>query len=786
MDILESACRFTRADGVRLLVYSKELDQLLSSQGSIEAAGVVADTNGEPIIFLPDDSGATHVSGSEILPGCSFTRPDAWRSFSDGRSPGAWQPEDKFWFHLVDMNDGRYADLEVGGSSDGSLLDRSQVARIRALADLAEIAIGKTKGYSHFEKLSSRMKQRTDLLEDLLTISSSIVSERDPDALSRMILGSLSTLFGFQRVSLIVFDEAIGEFRWKAVHGYPIEAEELALTRTIPAEVVLDEFAKGKKISRSAYYVPFEDIPEKSRRYYVSSETVKRAGDMPSRSMDELREGDTLSFMLRDSTGRTVGAVYVSLPFDGKLPDKETLETIEIFTSLAEVTMEDARLSTERESALRMSSQRTEQLSRIFDITSELMYVRDLDQLLDDVLKSLAQLLGLRRMTIGIRNDERNAFTVKAVYGFPKENVEGIKSIEYPIEEVSYIIDPDSSTYKGSAVKWRKKVGRTTYYVPAESVERRPEDAVYYPDSDLISHPRRGKDHWHELDYMDTFIFDRDGVVIAYIEMLRPRDDRVPNSETIEIIEIFAGLVGIAIENSRMLQNQIESRMSAEFYTDLLSHDIKNFNQAIMGYLDILRVYLTTPEQGIQIDKIATQVMNVNRLANDVRTMSRLTWGSVNLTKVDLGSVLIESIHNIKMYFLTRNIEVEHQIEAQQFFVNADELLRELFVNILTNAVKYDSHETVNIGITVSRESEDGRRYVTVAISDRGCGVADDLKEAIFERFTKGGKQKGSSGLGLYIVKMLAMRYRGKAWVEDRVPGRHEEGSVFKIRIPEY
>jgi signal transduction histidine kinase len=244
--------------------------------------------------------------------------------------------------------------------------------------------------------------------------------------------------------------------------------------------------------------------------------------------------------------------------------------------------------------------------------------------------------------------------------------------------------------------------------------------------------------------------------------------------------------VGIAIENSRLFQNQIESRRSAEFYTDLLSHDIKNFNQAIMGYLDILRVYLTAPEQGTQIDKIAVQVMNVSKLANDVRTMSRLTWGSVNLTRMDLGSVLIESVHNVKMYYLTRNIEVEHHIEAQQYFVHADELLRELFVNILTNAVKYDSHEAAKIGITVNRESEDGHRYVTIAVSDRGGGVPDDLKEVIFERFAKGIKQKGSSGLGLHIVSMLARRYRGKVWVEDHVPGRSEEGSVFKVRLPEY
>ena len=734
---------------------------------------------------MHDGDGAIQDSDKEIAGGCYFTRPKAWPSSTGEPDHDLWQPGDRFWFHLNDSTIGRLADIEVNGTTDGRLLDRADVAVVRALADLAEVAIGKTKGLSHFERLSDRMKQRTDLLEDLLTISSSIVSERNPDELAKMILTSLSTLFGFQRVSMIVFDEEAGAFRWRAVHGYPRNAEELALTRTIPPDVVFDEFAHGRRIGKSAYHVPVENIPEKALKYLVSNDAIEKATDSVPRSGNELREGDTLAFVLRDSTGRTVGAVYVSQPLEEHLPDRETLETIEIFTSLAEVAMEDARLTVEREAALRVSSQRTEQLSRIFDLTSELMYVRDLDHLLEDVLKSLAQLLGLRRMVIGIRNEERKTFTVKAAHGYSKENVEGIKAVEYPIEMISHVIDPESSACKDSPVKWRKKMGRSTYYIPAESVDRRPEDAVYYPDSDLIYRPRLGKNHWHELDTMDTFIFDRDGVAIAYIEIMRPRDDRVPNAETIEVIEIFASLVGIAIENSRLFQNQVESRHSAEFYNDLLSHDIKNFNQAILGYLDILKIRLTSPEQGAQLDKIAVQVMNVNRLANDVRTMSRLTWSSVNLTRMDLQSVLTESIQNVKMYYLTREIEVEPDLGAQRYFVDADELLREMFANILTNAVKYDQHETVRIGVTISQEQENGHRWVTVAISDNGCGVPDDMKEAVFERFTKGVKQKGSSGLGLHIVSMLARRYGGKVWIEDRVRGQSEEGAVLKVRLPE-
>ncbi|UCE80953.1 MAG: hypothetical protein JSV94_00480 [Methanobacteriota archaeon] len=781
-EVVESARRLCPGASVRFKVYPSDFSAELTESQSGDIASLSA------ICLCEDESDRPPANEDRMISeGSYFSSPERWReSLLPEHESIRWQEGDRFWFPLIDASGNRVADLEIHGMIDGCLLDQDGIDRIRLLVELAAVAMVQAKDLSHYERVSDNMKQRTNLLEDLLTISSSIVSERSPDTLSNMILTSLSTLFGFQRVSIVVFDDSVGEFRWKATFGYPNETAKMALSRTIPSEVILEEFTSSNNISRSAYYVPFEKMSERSRRYFLSPDTLQHAASLGPRKGNDLREGDSLAFVLRDSSARIIGAVYVSMPLDHKIPNKETVETIEIFTSLAEVAMEDARLSAERELALRLSSQRTEQLSRIFDLTSELMYVRDLDHLLDDVLKTLAQLLGLRRMVIGIRNDEREAFAVRAVYGYPEENVEGIKSIEYPIERITHLLNPESYRYADSPVKWRNKLGRMTYYVPTEGAEHLPEDEVYYPDSDLIRHPRKSKAHWHELDYIDTYISDRNGEVIAYIEILRPRDDRVPNAETIEVIEIFASLVGIAIENSRMFQNQVQSRRSAEFFTDLLSHDIKNFNQAIMGYLDMLRANLATPEQTAQIDKIADQVMNVNRMANDVRTMSRLTWGTVNLVRTDLGLILLESIQNVTMYDHTKDVEVAaDNVEAERFFVNADELIGEMFSNILTNAVKYDTHDTVRIGVEIDSKSEGNNRWITVSVTDHGCGVPDDMKDEVFARFARGAKRKGSSGLGLHIVRTLARRYKGKVWIEDRVKGSSDKGSMFRIRLPE-
>ncbi|MCJ2512102.1 MAG: hypothetical protein LN409_01950, partial [Candidatus Thermoplasmatota archaeon] len=606
---------------------------------------------GESLDF-GDDEGPVRVEGDEfdrdwrtpsymITPECYFSRPDTWVSRDSKSSPSdlEWLEGDWYKFPLWDEARRSTACLVVGGTSDGHLLDETDIIHIGLLAKASSVIIARKRERMHFERLSDSMRQRTYLLEDILTISSSIVSERSLENLCKMVLTSVSTLFGFGRATLVIYDEEAGVFRWRALFGYPEEVVQRTLTRVIPSEAVLDELVPAYRISRSAYHIPFEKMPEASKMYFVTDATLEFALTAGPRRPDELREGDTLAFALHDSAGRIVGVVYPSVPRNGLLPSKESIETVEIFTSLVEVAMEEARLSAERESALRLSSQRAEQLSRILELISELMYVRDLDLLLEDVLRILAQLLGMKRMTIGVRDEERGTFVVQAVHGYAKADAEEIKRVEFPIKRVDFILDPYSHQDVSSPVRWRKKIGRRTYYMPAEGLDAEMTETAYYSDAEHIKHPRKSKKHWHELDYIDTFIFNREGAVTAYLEVLKPRDDRIPDQETIEIIEIFASIVGIAIENSRLFQNQVDDRQTAEFYTDLLSHDIKNFHQAIMGYLDILRAHLPQQEQQGQVDKIADQVMNVSRLANDVRTLSRLTWGGVSLARIDLGSV---------------------------------------------------------------------------------------------------------------------------------------------------
>jgi signal transduction histidine kinase len=700
------------------------------------------------------------------------------------KSPDQWHAADYYWFAVRDGSDDLIASVDIGYSLDEKLLDKQTVSAIEMFTEIIGLALLRDRKNARPAHEDRAMAQKTDLLEDVLKIASSIVSERDLKKLSQMILASVSSLFGFRKVTLVVYDEADGSFKWMAVFGYGAEVDQSVRSRLIPTEVIFEDLRESKRIGRSVYLTFGEDVSPRYHSYYLIPSGFDSRKSREPRKKGEMRPSDFLAFALHDSTGRIVGVIYPSEPKDGKVPDKDAIETVEIFTSLAEVALENARLAQEKEQALRVSSQRTEQLSRILDLSTGIMYVRDLDQMLDSLLKTLARLLGIKRMVMGIKHADEGVYRVEAVYGYSAKATAAIQKVTYPVEILDAILDLGPMPTSMSPVSWRNKVGRITYYVPAESQKViSPEELPYYPDPDQIRLPRGGKGKWHELDYMDTIILDRYGLPIAYIEILKPRDDRIPDPDTIEVIEIFASLAGIAIENARTFQEHIDSRRDAELYSDVLSHDIKNFNQAILGYLDLLQAKVDKPESRALVDKIAEQVMNTSWLASNVRTMSRVTFGDVELRRTDLGAVLLECARSVSQYYPSRKISCKTEFTRNQYFIEADELVRETFINILTNAVKYDSHEPLQIEMTVESMFERNQRYWVVSIADRGRGIPDDVKSVIFDRFSKAPKKKGS-GMGLHIVKTLAKRYGGSVWVEDRVQGDFAQGTVFKVKLP--
>jgi len=107
-------------------------------------------------------------------------------------------------------------------------------------------------------------------------------------------------------------------------------------------------------------------------------------------------------------------------------------------------------------------------------------------------------------------------------------------------------------------------------------------------------------------------------------------------------------------------------------------------------------------------------------------------------------------------------------------------LLRQAFVNILHNAIKYSPDGGT---ILVSVEA-DHNRTVTASINDSGPGILPEHREKVFERFYRIDpgrvRDSGGAGLGLAIVKWVVQAHGGKIRLDTGVNG----GSTFRVQLP--
>ncbi|HOK28294.1 MAG TPA: HAMP domain-containing sensor histidine kinase, partial [Methanomassiliicoccaceae archaeon] len=220
----------------------------------------------------------------------------------------------------------------------------------------------------------------------------------------------------------------------------------------------------------------------------------------------------------------------------------------------------------------------------------------------------------------------------------------------------------------------------------------------------------------------------------------------------------------------------------AELYIDLLSHDISNMNAAIRGYLELALEKMDIEEKNKQyFTKPISIIETSNRLIENVRKIQQVEGQEAKHGLIDLGW-LLEDVRAEAEKYPGREVKINYKTTIKKFVV-ASELLRDVFDNIISNAIKH-STGPVEISISLSKMFENGREYYKVSIEDNGPGISDELKSKLFQRKQRGRSKTAGSGLGLFLVKKLVEDFHGLVWVEDRVPGDHTQGAKFVVMLP--
>ena len=249
-------------------------------------------------------------------------------------------------------------------------------------------------------------------------------------------------------------------------------------------------------------------------------------------------------------------------------------------------------------------------------------------------------------------------------------------------------------------------------------------------------------------------------------------------------LPFLLGLLALAAMMSVIAVVQIRREtelagMRADFVSSI-SHELRTPLAQIKLYLETIRLgRASTPEQRdwslAHIDRETTRLGN---LVENVLRFSRLgRVDAAGAQPVDLALEAEKIIDEFRPLAASRKATIEFVAHDRPLVRMRPDAIRHALVNLLDNAVKYGPVSQV---IRVETSTRDGDARISVA--DQGAGVPASERESIWRAFARAKTATGAagSGIGLTIVRDVALENGGKAWVEDAETG----GARFVVSVP--
>ena len=237
----------------------------------------------------------------------------------------------------------------------------------------------------------------------------------------------------------------------------------------------------------------------------------------------------------------------------------------------------------------------------------------------------------------------------------------------------------------------------------------------------------------------------------------------------------------ILAKQARKLAEE-KRRVRFEFIS-ILGHELKAPLGAVTGYLDMLKNRALGESLAAYaeiVDRSLIRMDGMRKLIADLLDLTQIESGQKNRqpAAIDLRAAALAAIDVVKTESFARNITVRLHADALTPMTADRREIEMILNNLLSNAVKYN-RDGGQVDVTIARS---GQR-TTIAVADTGIGMTVEETSRLFGEFVRIKNEKTASilgsGLGLSIVRRLALLYGGDATVES-VP---DVGSTFTVTL---
>jgi len=333
------------------------------------------------------------------------------------------------------------------------------------------------------------------------------------------------------------------------------------------------------------------------------------------------------------------------------------------------------------------------------------------------------------------------------------------------------------------SARWKQMLGHAEHEVGSDIREwtRRIHPDDYRRVMKEVADYREGRSPQYECEYR---LRHRDGHWVWILDrgkIVERRPDGTPRR-----------IVGTHTDISRLKQAEqalrdkqaaeLASRAKSEFLSRM-SHEMRTPLNAVIGFTQLLRLQ-PQGEPG-KVAEYAEHILRASEhllgLVNEVLDLQRVEEGRASLRPrpVELAPFLEATLELLRPAAQARSIALTHQVPAGRWVQADDRALRQVLMNMVSNAVKYNR---AGGWVTVSLlEGSPGR--CVIGIEDTGSGLTDDQLARLFQPFERLGHESSGiegSGLGLVITRSLIEQMGGTVSLSS-IPGA---GTLARIDLP--
>ncbi|ACD57581.1 sensor histidine kinase [Xanthomonas oryzae] len=242
-------------------------------------------------------------------------------------------------------------------------------------------------------------------------------------------------------------------------------------------------------------------------------------------------------------------------------------------------------------------------------------------------------------------------------------------------------------------------------------------------------------------------------------------------------------------ELNRQMEGKVEQvsevNRELEAFSYSVSHDLRAPLRHVAGFSDKLARHLgdaADEKSRHYMEVISSSARRMASLIDDLLVYSRLGRGALRLQSVDMQSLVAETRAILDSNVQSENTghRVEWHIAPLPVLVADENMMRQLWMNLLGNAVKYSAkREVAKVEVTYTPMADGGHQF---SVRDNGAGFDMEYSAklfGVFQRLHKASEYAGT-GIGLASVRRVLTRHGGRVWAEGLV----DEGATFYFVLP--